>query len=830
MSRVLHQGIVRFPLQHHDPSFAVQSRKHVECVRLGDGGPGSSVGDDGEMIAEEDTRGDLLCGRIWDAGRVNGSGFNRGRDMPGWTLCMPTIALGRSGGGAGGPAWEVLASGPGANGGNGLKWDGGRGVWTTGYRSVPATTISTIGGRRQAFSRFFQPTARSPGGGSINPGDRVASWVSSTAQSGYHSGSGPSVVSALPVQKKGSNGRDVADTRFEASFQVRPDWDSSTPGGLRGIGLAGTDEFSQQNLWLQTDGRLLAPAYAGDPRSGSLVCDMTSGGEIDAQAPAGLGGRQAFLQTMVRVVRMPYSIDKIPHAPGNSNAWVMSNAEAGGTAGHGLVFGKAQNEQDTPDRAGGRKPVVTVSSYEATEIMRSAQFMAMRAGALAAGKGFDSAAAVTQIISSRTGIPQSGLFYPTVQNQAPVGASFKESNDFSGGRPVVAMMGHEAGGPLSPGFGKGDVHRLGIDQDGNPINSGQLSVKALFSRNIAQSGPLRFSRILYPRGVAEASFGFRHRVYCSWRKNIPHSHPTGTKQGKWDWWVQVPWIIIEEPEPPYIPPPPETPPPDTPTTPPADTPTTPGPRPSGLPPITGVPFGNGGGDPLGKGVRDRTGLGSGVQDAGIAFWGSTGLSSTIHYPQSMHARNPDFRFSMRQPDGAKEAEAKRRPGVMRTEAFGKEPSGRWLHETKPGRGRIAGGTSLGGVMDMPPNFDLFNFNGKTTATAPTVSGDFYRGQVPGVWAAAGYPDTATGGMTDGSFRHGLDDSDGFWKMSLQSSGVWAPVLSVDPSSRSVKSGSDLIVNDASKGIVLQSPDGDYHRITVSNASVLTVTDLGSTAP
>ncbi len=41
---------------------------------------------------------------------------------------------------------------------------------------------------------------------------------------------------------------------------------------------------------------------------------------------------------------------------------------------------------------------------------------------------------------------------------------------------------------------------------------------------------------------------------------------------------------------------------------------------------------------------------------------------------------------------------------------------------------------------------------------------------------------------------------------------------------------DVIVDDATKGLVLKSPDGHYWRVLVDNAGALSQTDLGTTKP
>ncbi len=59
------------------------------------------------------------------------------------------------------------------------------------------------------------------------------------------------------------------------------------------------------------------------------------------------------------------------------------------------------------------------------------------------------------------------------------------------------------------------------------------------------------------------------------------------------------------------------------------------------------------------------------------------------------------------------------PAVMRTESWANEANGRFKYDVKPGKGRNLGGNATGGVLDMPPKYDAFNFIDKTADTAPS---------------------------------------------------------------------------------------------------------------
>lgn len=84
----------------------------------------------------------------------------------------------------------------------------------------------------------------------------------------------------------------------------------------------------------------------------------------------------------------------------------------------------------------------------------------------------------------------------------------------------------------------------------------------------------------------------------------------------------------------------------------------------------------------------------------------------------------------------------------------------------------------------------------------------------------GKPTTLGGyGITDGQNTSQKNTANGY-----------AGLNAVSRITKGVDTTDDVIVDDTAKGLVLKSPNGHYWRGTISNAGVVTWTDLGTTKP
>ena len=73
------------------------------------------------------------------------------------------------------------------------------------------------------------------------------------------------------------------------------------PGGTIGVVLSASEENYQEDLFFPADGRLVAVNVAGDPEMGTLVYDLNSANEYDAE-------RYARLQSAFRVLKHPLGV------------------------------------------------------------------------------------------------------------------------------------------------------------------------------------------------------------------------------------------------------------------------------------------------------------------------------------------------------------------------------------------------------------------------------------------------------------------------------------------------------------------------------------------
>lgn len=267
-----------------------------------------------------------------------------------------------------------------------------------------------------------------------------------------------------------------ADDRFKSLEIKFPDGYPKVPKGLFGIAMAGTEEYEQKALFFPSDPRIYAVNYQGDPKMGTLVCDLNDKFEIDKN-------RTAPLQSGFRVLKKPLG-------QANALAVQLNSSGCGDTRG-GFVYdvgqagGKGQKTGDT-----GRPPVPT-------------------------GPG--------------SGVP-SGT---TTSGPAVVGYTFAQAGgpqaggvpaDGGGSNYVIAMLSVNDGGFIDVGSDD-DTHQKGEDADGTKINSAHISTKALFRRSQPEDGPLRFEAVYQPGGdmdqVVNVHLGWSGSDWAWWTTS-PH--------------------------------------------------------------------------------------------------------------------------------------------------------------------------------------------------------------------------------------------------------------------------------------------------------------------
>lgn len=243
------------------------------------------------------------------------------------------------------------------------------------------------------------------------------------------------------------------------------------------------------------------------------------------------------------------------------------------------------------------------------------------------------------------------------------------------GRVIVTAVSSNYAGPFHPGTYE-DVHRIGTDGDGNPINPQHLSIDALFYRDRERDGPL-----LWEGDFRRGAYDFDYIV------PVHFAFDGGT--GRWGWWTTGYHDLVEVfngpattggPDPRY---------PITPGSPPS---APPGERPGPITP---------GGDSrpyIGGPAADRSYLGSSREMAFAVLLGR---------PQSQVSGVVDGRLASLwdSPDPEADLEAQRRtPITFRLEAYGKQTD-EW-QRTNPENAMYRGGTAGGGLVFMPPEYRI----------------------------------------------------------------------------------------------------------------------------
>lgn len=539
-----------------------------------------------------------------------------------------------------------------------------------------------------------------------------------------------------------------SDERYRQQSATMPAAISQPPRGSVAIAMASTDESQQVDVTFGgADPRLWAPHASGPSECGTVVCDLQPEREacMDGATRPGQGGRQALIQGAWRVVAMPPagSAALIPGTNWNGIAWNLSLAEHPGVAGFGMVFAKLDMTGGGPTTGGGH--------------------------------GGGGPITPRPLGLGETDLPEEAL-------GSPVGSFGRFAPRRTPGQGVAFLAHLGASGPIHAGHDD-DKHRVGVDRDGHPMNSGHLAVGAYWYRSRDHDGPMLFEG-LYPN---PGPLPLISRVHLTWDGGLAHPFVGGMRAGMWRWYAEVPMLVPTGTpnRPPTVPPtgPPTR--PRGPSTPGPTTPTPGGPGPGGGRPVPGggpggpttprpVPGGGpggpttprgpggGGGAPGGGGVPgsgpggpttprpspvpdpddrlqpdpdprvydpfrngelplpvpdDQEGEAPGsvdevgqIQPQDHAAWllhfphlqGQTGMTWR---PQLWRCGQPSFLHSPNWDlDTMRETEL-RQPQVLAMHAFGSQEQDGWDYVQMPESARARGGTTNGGVLLVPPEWE-----------------------------------------------------------------------------------------------------------------------------
>jgi hypothetical protein len=302
------------------------------------------------------------------------------------------------------------------------------------------------------------------------------------------------IHSVQPLRK----GRLEADTRYVAKSPGAPRCSPAPAKGQTVLVVPGTEESRQADFIVPADGRLVAPHVTGSGMAGTLICDLQPGNELCMAGSVipGVGGRHARLQSLVRVIPVPKG--GIKYVSSRENILALNHALSGveGMAGLGAVWARLTGSTGGPGTGGGGSGGTTTPGSQGSQT-----------GELDLG-----------------GDPKKPEDYGTFEPRQEPGHG-------------IALMAHNgAMGPMHPG-GVDDVHQVGKDADGHPINSGHIAANAYFYHSADRDGPLTFEGT-YP---AVSRFPVASPVHLSWDDKDSHPWLSGSRPGRWKWWAEVPY-------------------------------------------------------------------------------------------------------------------------------------------------------------------------------------------------------------------------------------------------------------------------------------------------
>lgn len=594
------------------------------------------------------------------------------------------------------------------------------------------------------------------------------------------------------------------DKRYSKQLPGWPSCFPSLPQGVQVLLVPGMEETRQETLALHADPRLFAVHTEGPGEAGSLVCDLQPEAEpcMDGSSRPGIGGRHARLQSAMRVIPLGQrSLEKLRGAgAGNGLALNLALAGVDKLAGYGMVWAQLDGSMAGPTTGGARVPPGPVSGRHDFMPPPSPGMSGMPGGTNGATRGTGGGAP-----ESAASGPQSptGGGSPARGSNGTPGSGNEEDprrpGDFGefekkavSGHGVAFLAHLGAYGPFHAGSGA-DKHKIGVDRDGHPINSGHIATGAYYYMDREKDAPLDFERDPYPRTKA---MPLASKVHLQYDAEQTHPWVEGSQEGLWRWWAEVPYVAPPTTRTPGDVVPPVGPRgPSTPGGPGAPgNPTTGGPGVPGSPVTPGGPGGgpggpggpstpggpiapgsggpesgaggpeSGGGTPGGRRQRQMPVLLSGTRNyVGGTVPEDVALYSILHpmqesfaswgfRPQRMVDGAESFTHNPLLPIEAYEDEDATRPMVLACDAWGAQAGPDWDYTRRPDQSRARGGTANGGILFRPPHLELEDYFGLGSSESVTAtSTTSYVTMAPNVAFALGTPST-DGGLAARSVR------------------------------------------------------------------------------
>lgn len=335
-----------------------------------------------------------------------------------------------------------------------------------------------------------------------------------------------------------------------------------------------------------------------------------------------------------------------------------------------------------------------------------------------------------------------------------------------GSDTIVALASKFETGPLFAGLVV-DKHKVGMTEDGQPINSLHIPTGALFHQgSYAKDAPLEFSGdwIIPTEGPLYVPVELRYDV------TQVHDHVCGAKEGLWRWeaktFVYGPPTEGPDPKIPKVPP-----------------------RP-GVPTEGSTFYPNDSGEgkitrPTDVEVEPPSPYYDG---SGAEAFAATPMQFAapvlLGRPQELCRAVPDLRTHQETIywQDLLRLDSKT-PMTGRIEAFGagQDGCGAWDYTTSPTKSRFRGGTADGGFVLLPPEVSIDD-HGSSYAPAGRSRSTTYLAVGPGAYFAAGLPDL-TRGDVDTGYRWGASSGKLVFDQVSAAGVVTANVVTMDTNAR-----------------------------------------------
>lgn len=438
------------------------------------------------------------------------------------------------------------------------------------------------------------PSAGTPTSEPIDPRTTRTRPQGQTGPSIPRSQSGARRILVQPV----GDDKFTPDTRFSAiKAAVPPDAPRLTKGAA-GVVLIATQESRQIDLFLPTGGgNLVAVNAAGDPKKSSIVYDLRADDSLDPD-------RGAPLHTSMRVIPVA-QVQVRPLTTGPLIAWQLGLSGRDARSGHGLVVdapaGPLAQATEDPNKpkpedtggtrtrdpggtrtrdpggtrtrdpgsqagqtgggasgggngTGGSSDPIAAAKSELAALYERRRFLEYKLGAVIAASRGNMAGTpgglfekeVRQIRDELDGvnarIRQLEQFLAESSGQTKTRDRPESSNPPAVAGKVSASVSSKLSGPLEVG-GANDVHRIGTDKDGHPINACHLSTGSLWYGS-AGDAPMAFEPVAYSN---PGPLPLRAPVHLRINNQVQHAWAGGVAPGMWQWEAEVPGYTDPDP-------------------------------------------------------------------------------------------------------------------------------------------------------------------------------------------------------------------------------------------------------------------------------------------